>query len=213
MSASKIIQYLLKYSPSADWIVNQSGIPFLPLNLDVPVKNILEEWNKVSDQAILHRDSDYENMIKNIGWKSLTIYGIDKHETKLTNSNMDWTSITGQCPITTQWLSDTFEITPLTGRIRFMLLEPKGFIIPHKDRNDAKLFEVNVAITNPTGCVFRFKEYGTVPFQPGTVCLMDVSKEHFVYNNSLEPRLHIIAHASLKNKNLIKQSYADRYYS
>lgn len=215
MSELKIIQYLLKYSPSADWILNESGIPFLPINLNVPMDDILKEWNQISDQAVLHRSDDYYKSFKNTnnsGWKSLTIYGVNKHETQLTNSNMNWTSIAEQCPITKQWLMDSFEITSSTGRIRFMLLEPNGFILPHKDRENAKLFEVNIAITNPLGCIFRFKEYGTVPFQSGSACIMDISKEHFVINNSPEPRLHIIAHARLKNKNLVKESYADRYY-
>lgn len=212
MSTSKIIQYLLKYSPSSEWIMSQSNLPFLPLSLPVPTEKILKEWQQISHQAIEHRSTDYGKMTKNVGWKSLTLYGIDQHETEKISDSMNWTSISEKCPDTTTWLKETFNITNQTGRIRFMLLEPHGFIVPHNDRSDSKLSEINIAITNPKDCIFRFKEYGTVPFVPGLACMMDVSKEHFVVNNSDQPRLHIIVHSTLKDSKIIKKSYADRYY-
>jgi hypothetical protein len=94
-----------------------------------------------------------------------------------------------------------------------MLLEPGGFIVLHRDREYTKLSEVNIAVTNPNGCVFRFKNHGTVPFKPGQTNLMDISYEHFVVNNSTEPRLHIIVHSKLKDESVISRSYANRYYS
>ena len=86
-------------------------------------------------------------------------------------------------------------------------------IVLHKDRDNKGLYEINIPITNPSECRFRFKNYGTVPFEKGGIFLMDVSNEHFVYNNSTQPRLHIIVHSQLKNQLLIEQSYANSYYS
>jgi len=213
VSISKITEYLLKFRPSSEWIVNDSKLAYLPLGLDVPVSDILTEWDSVRHLAVTHRDGDEYVGAKNLGWKSLTIYGIDKHNTTTAGDGMGWTEIANQCPKTVTWLIDNFIINKETGRIRFMLLEPGGSIVLHKDRNFNKLFEVNVAITNPKGCTFRFKNYGTVPFTPGLACIMDVGYEHFVVNDSNEPRLHIIVHATLKDNTLISKSYADRYYN
>lgn len=213
MSIPKIIEYLLRFRPTAQWIVNESKLPYLPLDIDVPVDTILSEWEQVKHEAVFHRDSDAYGNVQNTGWKSLTLYGLDKHNTYGTGENMAWVDIAEQCPNTVKWLKDTFVINEKTGRIRFMLLEPGGFIVLHKDRELSKLYEINIAITNPKGCVFRFKNHGTVPFEPGTACLMDISHEHFVVNDSTEPRLHMIVHSTLCDETIISNSYANRYYS
>jgi len=213
MSESKIIKYLLKFRPTAEWVVEHSKLPFLHINLDVPINLISNEWDQVKHLAIQHRETDNYGGLKNQGWKSLTIYGLDKHNTSSIGPNMHWTDVAHECPHTTHWLESNFDINHDTGRIRFMLLEPGGHIVLHKDRNDNGLFEFNIAITNPEQCVFRFKDFGNVSFAPGVCCMMDTSYEHFVVNLSNEPRLHIIVHSRLKDKNLISQSYADRYYN
>lgn len=213
MSIPKIIEYLLRFRPTAQWILNESKLPYLPLELDVPVESIANEWKQIEHRAIFHRASDTYGNIQNTGWKSLTLYGLDSCDTQSTGKDMHWTNIADQCPTTVNWLKDTFVINDATGRIRFMLLEPGGFIVLHKDRDISKLVEINIAITNPTGCIFRFKNYGTVPFKPGVACLMDISNEHFVVNDSTEPRLHIIVHSALKDEKIITDSYANRYYS
>ena len=215
MSQLKIIEYLLKYRPTSTWITAESGIPYLNVGIDVPWKDIFSEWEKIADHAVVHRSDDsYGNgKLINVGWKSLTLYGISSTNTVDGTGDMGWTDISKLCPDTVKWIEDNFVINEDTGRIRFMLLEPQGFIILHKDRDRKGLFEINVAITNPKECRFRFKNYGTVPFENGTAFLMDISNEHFVFNDSNEPRLHIIVHSKLKNQNLIVESYASRYYN
>jgi hypothetical protein len=93
-----------------------------------------------------------------------------------------------------------------------MLLEPGGHIILHKDRDTKQLAEINVAITNPVDCEFRFKNYGPVPFVNGTAFMVDVSNEHFLFNYSDTPRLHMILHTKI-NDNIIAESYANRFYN
>jgi hypothetical protein len=212
MSTSKIIEYLLRYRPSAKWIQYESGLPYLKLDIKTPWEEIYKEWHGVKDQAVLHRDTDYHGPLQNAGWSSLTLYGINATETANVSDNMSWTTIAERCPQTVKWLTDNFIINENTKRIRFMLLEAGGFIIPHTDRNTKGLMEINIAIVNPDNCTFRFKNYGTVPFTNGDAFIMDVSNEHFVVNDSIEPRLHIIVHSRLKDEKILEDSYANRYY-
>ena len=211
--SNKIIEYLLKSRPNSDWIVNQSRLPYLKLSIDIPVELILTEWEYVKDKSVLHRAGDNYATVQNEGWKSLVLYGA--HSTATTNEVKEeflWTEIAAHCPKTTQWLKDTFIINQNTGRIRFMLLEPNGHIVLHKDREQHGLNEINIAITHPDDCIFRFKNYGNVPFKAGTAFLMDVSNEHFVVNNSEIPRLHMIVHSAIDDK-IIENSYANCFYS
>ena len=212
----KIIQHHLNFRPDADWIVSQSGLPYLGLNIDAPYNDIYREWLDVKYLAVKHRaeESISEKFFYgHSGWTSLVIYG--KHSTATSDNEKPfaWTDIANLCPITKSWIDETFVIDESTNRIRFMNLDPGGYILPHVDRTEKKFSEVNVAIKQPSGCVFRFTHYGTVPFQDGSANLVDISNQHMVVNNSTEPRLHIIAHARLRNKKLIEEGYESRYYS
>lgn len=209
---TKIIEYLLRFRPAANWICTKSALPYLKLYIQVPCVDILSEWDKVKHRAVSHRDSDAYGLLSNRGWKSLVLYGVSSTGTAESQGEMSWTDIAEQCPKTVAWITQTFNIDENTNRIRFMLLEPHGYIILHKDRVNSGLFEINVAITNPNGCRFRFKNYGTVPFEPGTAFMMDISNEHFVVNDSDELRLHIILHTSIDSK-IIENSYANSYYN
>jgi len=210
----KIIQHHLDFRPDESWIRTQSGIPFLKLDVDIPAQEIFQEWSTVKDLAVDHRA---EESISNKffyghkGWKSLTIYGDHYTITENTDGPKNWTEIVDRCPATKQWLENNIVIDDNTGRIRFMLVEPGGYILPHADRDKKQLAEINIAITNPIGCCFRFTNYGNVPFVPGSAFLMDISNQHLVYNNSDRPRLHIIVHSRLKNTEIITQSYENRY--
>lgn len=212
----KIIQHYLKYRPKVDWIKASSGLCCLKLDMTVPVDDIVNEWSTVSDLAILHRAN--ESMSEKFfyghkGWKSLTIFGAGHDVTEDSNDLKDWTIVADRCPKTKRWLEQNFVINELTGRIRFMLLEPGGYILPHVDRPNKGLHEVNIAITNPQGCIFRFTEHGDVPFTPGSAFLMDISNQHLVFNDSNSPRLHIIVHSQPKNAETILNSYENRYNS
>ena len=212
MLQSRIIQSYLNYRPSWQWIVEQSGLPYLPVDIEVPYKEIYQEWLSVSDQAVAHREGNY-GLLGNQGWLSLSLYGIDSTNTiDSIPGKMQWTLIAQKCPLTVQWLQENFVINSSTGRIRFMLLEPGGIIAPHSDRDFKQLAEVNIAIYHPEQSVFRFKNYGNIPFVSGKAFIIDTSNEHMVVNNSDQPRLHIIVHSDLINKNLITQSYENRLH-
>ena len=210
----KIIQHHLNFRPDATWIKNHSGYPFLKLKIDVPSDDIVQEWEGVQDLAVYHRPEESISekfFYGHKGWKSLTIYGVHHLATENIPGIRSWTEVANRGPRTKKWIEDNFVIDESTGRIRFMLLEPGGYILPHADRDHKQLSEINIAVTNPDGCCFRFTNHGNVPFSPGSAFLMDISNQHLVYNGSNSPRLHIIVHGVLKDADIILQSYEDRY--
>jgi hypothetical protein len=207
-----MIDSFLKYVPSDDWIRTSSNLPWLKLNLDVPVAHILEEVNRVDSQAVLHRATDSFAQYSNQGWKSLTLYGDNATTTTQTSGVKSWTSISDVCPHTVDFVKKYWEIDNTTGRIRFMWLDPGGYILPHQDRDESLFYETNVAITQPLGCKFRFLNYGTVPFVAGSAFMVDISNKHLVINNSDQTRIHFIVHAKLKS-GIIQSSYEQNFYN
>lgn len=207
-----MINSFLKYVPSDAWIRNFSGLPWLKLNLEIPTTDILAESIGVYSKAVPHRDNDKFSHYSNQGWKSLTIYGDNSTTTTYTSGIKTWTDIAELCPITVEFIKKNWVIDDTTGRIRFMWLEPRGFILPHQDRDQSLFYETNVAITQPVGCKFRFLDYGTVPFTAGSAFLVDISNKHFVINDSDQSRLHFIVHAKLKPM-IIQSSYEQNFYS
>jgi hypothetical protein len=79
-------------------------------------------------------------------------------------------------------------------RVRFMWLAPGGFIAPHTDTSAHGLAAINVALTNPGGAMFRSRDHGVLPFEPGAAFLVDIGYEHSCVNLSDVPRVHMIVH-------------------
>ena len=95
-------------------------------------------------------------------------------------------------------------------RIRVMLLEPGGYISLHSDCSDSKLSPINIAITQPSDCHFVMEKHGAVPFLPGDPIWLDISNRHTVFNDSDQPRWHIIVHQDCdhpKFKEIVVKSY------
>ena len=65
--------------------------------------------------------------------------------------------------------------------------------------------------TNPEKAEFRMLNHGRIPFAQGKAFMLDVSNQHWCYNESNEHRLHIIVHASVSD-NIIEKSYANSRY-
>jgi hypothetical protein len=212
MSTSKITQLLLKYRPPVSWIIKESGLPYLLLDIHVPWENIYREWQQVEHLSVAHRPNDRYGPDTNQGWRSLVLHGVNDTDTETSTGNLQWTNIADQCPDTKKWIQDTFIKNDKTGRIRFMLLEPGGQIVLHKDREQKQLGEINVAITQPDNCEFRFKNYGKIPFTNGSAFMVDISNEHFLFNDSDQPRLHMILHTAISDR-IISQSYENRFYN
>lgn len=199
-------------------IVNESKLPWLELDIDFPHEKMYEEAKAIKDMFVKHRDSDGEGGYRHKGWRSLCIHGIDAYKTNHYeqygfSSNQEtpytWTEVAEKCPVTTKFFKEKFPYKSYY-RLRFMLLEPQGFITPHKDTDINKLSPINMALNHPKGCKMKMKGHsGFVPFKPGSAIMLDVGNEHAYINDSNEDRYHIIVHG-VKTKDfeeLVVRSY------
>lgn len=180
------------------WVYRESGLPWLKLPLDIPVEEMHAEALNVMGRLVFHRSG------AGVGWRSICLRGLSAEQTlgpKAYGYSSDrevpyrWTEITEMCPITTAFFQQHFACRTLY-RVRFMLLEPGGYIAPHRDRTDHHLSGMNIALNNPPGCIFRMRRAGTIPISAGDGLLLDIANEHAVVNLSDEPRMHMIVHCA-----------------
>lgn len=183
------------------WLLTESGWPYFRLSCldNQPWNEMYKEAENLIESFHPHRE-DYGH-----GWKSLTIHGLNEDTQSLGQygenrneviSNLDWTWVADRCPNTKKFLTNVWP-AEFFNRVRFMLLEPGGYILPHQDRPDdqKRLSVCNISLNNPQGCEFIFKEHGKVPFSnAGSAFLMDISNVHSVWNRSDKPRIHMIIH-------------------
>ena len=184
----------------AKWIAKESNCPSLVMNIDVPYKQMALEAECLIHRFVKHRGE------WNPGWSSLTIHGqsaertqpphwyIDHgYDTEETSPPVGWTDIAEQCPVTVEWLRNTWPFKKYN-RVRYMLLEPGGYIQPHHDFDTRALAAFNVALSNPPGVEFALEESGLIPWEPGDARAIDIGRDHAVYNKGTENRIHMIIH-------------------
>ena len=214
-------------------IVKESGLPWLPLDIEIPYREILEEANNIKHLFVYHTDQRtavgaprskanwrYNTVggTRSKGWKGVCIHGISaektNHFTQYGYKSEDetpynWTEITKFCPITTKFFKEQYPCSDYF-RVRFMLLEPGGYISPHVDSEKIALSPVNIALNHPKNCLFKMEKHGIVSMTPGRVMLLDVSNKHAYINKSKEDRIHIIVHGkpSKEFKKIVEDSYA-----
>lgn len=189
------------------WTVMESGWPWFKLSSlsDQPYNEMYKEAEELIDSFHPHRE-DYGN-----GWKSLTLHGLNEDTQSLnqygenrqeTLNQLDWTWVADRCPTTRKFLTDVWP-TEFLNRVRFMLVEPGGYILPHQDRapSEKRLSVCNISLNNPQGCEFLMEGFGRVPFEDtGTAMLMDISNKHAVWNKSDKPRIHMIIHYEIGHR-------------
>lgn len=177
-------------------------IPFLKLPIpSFDPALMLKEALNVQHLAVGHRTKD------SAGWKSLCLHGIEAQKTLSSDrygfaseleTPYQWTEICNLCPQSAQFLESLIEQKYFERffRVRFMYLEPGGYIQFHQDRDDMNksLGPLNVSLNMPKDCYWIFKNWGTVPFEPGSAYAVDVSNQHGVWNFSYETRVHLIIH-------------------
>lgn len=195
--------FTIRYKPaqSAREILKESGLPYLPIvGFDIPHREMLAEALKLESVAIPHRQYGEEHR----GWKSLVLHGISSAHTQGAEqygldpddlSIYKWTDIAALCPITSGFFKEVFRYEWYQ-RIRFMFLEPGGYVLPHQDTDKYFLGPTNIALNNPQGCRFFMENIGEVPFVPGQINKLALVNRHAVFNNSKETRVHIIVHGA-----------------
>jgi hypothetical protein len=175
-----------------------SDAKFLKLGIDVPYESMLKEA-----QALKHRFTDHrggEDVHK--GWKSLALYGLgeDLHESWQdygyssaveAAKDFKWTPAATECPTIMHFLHNTFPCKRY-GRVRLMLVEAGGWIGPHSDTKHRLLENINISLSNPKGCIWRWEDGEELFMEPGGAYAMNISYEHSIYNRSTEDRFHLI---------------------
>ena len=207
----------------ADWLLNYSDFGWLELDINFD----LDAWKQETSAAkfVNHRGEDHP------GWNSCAIHGIDVNATGAwTNYGnwasedevpYKWTSISKHTPsIKSFWEQFPYE---RYRRIRFMQLEPGGYISPHSDapgrlpgEDNLDMLDfgvpINIAIIHPNDCYMTLEGHGTVPFKEGKAFIINIRNIHSFVNNSNTPRIHLIAHGIPGNRKddfveLIARSY------
>lgn len=188
--------------PNAKQIRESLGYLPMRLPLRMPYEEMLQEVKALRTGFVSHREGGNHR-----GWRSLCLHGLssvhtENHDrygyTDRSSAPYTWTDISRFCPISTKFFKENLGYQQYD-RIRFMLLEPGGYILPHEDVDWKQLSALNLAINNPVGCSFVMENWGTVPFNPGSINMLAVGYMHAVYNDSDEDRYHIIVHGVRDN--------------
>ena len=212
-------QYQLPpYNANGDfnWIMQNSGLPWLRLDIGIPYQTMLSEIQNIEALLVDHRD-DYG---EHCGWKSFCIHGKSYDATREESHYNDdrpyvWTAEAQEgMPLTVDYFANIWPGQQFK-RVRVMLLEPGGYISIHQDSNISKLTAINIAITQPAECKFVMANHGVVPFKQGQAFWLDLSNQHMVINNSDQARWHIIVHQSFDEnfKIMALNSYKNMYNS
>ena len=87
------------------------------------------------------------------------------------------------------------------------------WLCTNKDVTKFKLGATNVAINNPDKCALVMEEYGTMPFEDGTVFKINTGYKHAVWNRSDEPRIHMIFDGGMgvEFKKKVNENYAKMF--
>lgn len=208
----KLLRRLGDRRPSTQWIRRHSALPWMELDLQVPATEIMREWRQVSDQATPWERGDRWRGMETRGWKSLTLHGLahgrDHHDQQVPGAN-DWLPVADLCPATKRFVEQNFQKHSLDasgshGSVRFLLIEPGGYIVPHRDRNKPGLMHCNIGIDVPDGTHFYMAGHGALPYRSGSCMILDHSNMHWVVNDSDRPRLHMTVIADVNDDVLIR---------
>ena len=189
------------FESDCDW-------PYSVIDFDADFDKMLEEIrNLESTFFVKHRDKDKLNSYFHEGWNAVTLHGIDSSKTEhfdrygfktQEDANYHWTEVCEYLPTLTNFIKSLNYNQ--YDRVRIMKLKAGGFIMPHTDGKGRIFGPFNIAINNPEGCSFTFKDDGIVPFKKGRGVFLDLGREHAVWNNSNEDRYHVIVHGHINPK-------------
>lgn len=208
------------------WVTNEANLATLRLDgLNFPHEEVHKEILACAEDYpwVKHRGDDHPD------WMSLVLHGQSWDATGTPDAHPEfgfahencapaseifhYTEIAKYFPRTIKWLEEESPFHNFR-RVRFMLLKPGGWILPHTDYEEQRLGPCNIAVYHPKKCGFYMEGAGEVPWQNGDVRLIDVGKNHGVYNNSDEDRIHIIVHADRKQDvfpKIVKESFRNQY--
>lgn len=211
------------------WILQGGAGSWLELDLHIDYNKFLNEYQKVKDMFVPHRDSKTGEGTHN-GWEACTLHGIEWDKTNVWQTydyeyepEYSWTQAGIKCPNIQRF----FENLPCENlaRVRFMKLTGGGYISPHNDRPDSEInwdnifdhpLPINIAVDHPHNCHMILKGDGVVPFSNGKAFLINIFNDHTVINWSTKDRIHIIGHLLVGNRkaeycSMLANSYRKQY--
>ena len=176
-----------------------SSVEYVQMDFDVPVKQLLTEYERIKHRLVTHRPEDGHK-----DWCAVTLYGFDSDKT---NSHWEYdrrkqrpeiTDVGEQCPRTIEWVKGL----PYAriDDIRFLVIKPGGYIAKHIDVPEQNWLEpLNICLSYPKGnrFVLNGKE---VDYRPGMPLVLNIHYEHYVENNSDHERVHLLVHGKKKQE-------------
>lgn len=205
-------------------ILKNTDIPWLELDISFDVAKWKYEAETVSSYYQEYRDGESK------GWSSCSLHGLGVDKTQTAdcygyneyNAPYKYTMLSKLCPTITNFWKNIFPSESYT-RIRFMKLASKGIIQWHNDGAIPEGFDpllsilpINLAIIHPKDCIMEIEGHGIVPWEEGKIFLVNVSKNHQLFNNSNVDRIHMIANLLLGSNtkefcDLLVRSYKTHY--
>jgi hypothetical protein len=188
-------------------ILKDTSIPWLELDIDFDVDAWKQQILSVEPFYTEYRDSSSHD------WSSCCLHGLgidktytaDNYGFNEFNAPYQYTDLVYKTPIITDFWKNQFPAERYT-RIRFMKIGPGGHIDLHNDGvlPDSidpldYILPINLAITHPVNCEMEL-DGKIVPWAEGKVFLLNISKDHAVFNRSSKSRVHMIANIILGNR-------------
>jgi hypothetical protein len=185
-----------------------SGIPWLELDLDFPVDAWKQQVLEANPYYQEYRDTDSN------GWASCCLHGLaidkiytaDNYGYDEYNAPYKYTELADKTTLITDFWCNQFPAERYT-RIRFMRVGPGGCINWHNDGQLPKgidplvsILPINVAVIHPKNCEMEIEGHGVVPWNEGKIIMLNISKNHAVFNRSAKDRIHMIANVILGNR-------------
>lgn len=188
-------------------ILKRTDTPWLELDLDFPVDVWKQQILEVEPYYQEYRDSDSNY------WYSCCLHGLgidktytaDNYGYNEFSAPYQYTDLAYKTPLITHFWKNVFPAERYT-RIRFMKVGPGGYINWH---NDGKLppdidpldsiLPINLAIQHPANCTMQVEDK-IVPWDEGKIFMINISKNHAVFNHSSKSRIHMIANVILGNR-------------
>lgn len=176
-----------------DYIKNQSGVPYIELDLKFPFDTVMAEILTMPQSLFtVHRSNTSHD------WTQFVLYGLTYNETlsPWNDPNNTWTpEARHYMPQTIDWFEKHYPSNYFS-KIKVACIKPGGSISEHTDGKE-KGFQignrstVNIAVNNPDGAEFHIANT-VIPFKPGSAMLIDFGQLHSVVNNSSQDRFHLL---------------------
>ena len=188
-------------------ILKNTSIPWLELDLKFNV----DVWKQQALEAEQYY-TEYRDSASSL-WSSCCLHGLGIDKTYTANNYgydeftapYQYTDLSIKTPVITNFWKNEFPAERYT-RIRFMKIDAGGYIDYHNDGTLPEgidpldsILPINLAISHPVNCTMEL-DGKIVPWTEGKIFLLNISKDHAVFNHSSKSRVHMIANIILGNR-------------